>query len=161
MIYNLHFRWTTSRARDTYGYNICTLLVDGIKVSACNGGGYDMQGSCLGGWVASFKDELRKLDTEFYGLTWHDPNYDPSQAIPDPEDGRTIAELEADGKFVDLDRYQQAYKASSKVPTDRHTEPYIDGACGFESVEKIWRAIGGEIRQIQSTKNHTYFTATI
>lgn len=29
--YNLYFKWTISKGRNTYGYNICTLLVDGEK----------------------------------------------------------------------------------------------------------------------------------
>lgn len=44
----LQFKWTISRGRDTYGYNICSLYVDGKKVSGCSGGGYDMMGTCLG-----------------------------------------------------------------------------------------------------------------
>ena len=44
----LTFKWTVSRGRDSYGYNIVTLRVDGDKVSSCNGGGYDMKGTCLG-----------------------------------------------------------------------------------------------------------------
>ncbi len=114
MNYDLHFRWTISRGRDTYGYNICTLLVDDEKVSACNGGGYDMEGSCFGDWIASHKHRLRRLRDSYYGLTWHDPNYNPNQAIVD---GQIIAEAEKGGAFVDLDRYQAFFKESSPLPT--------------------------------------------
>ncbi len=51
---NLHFKFTTSRGRDTYGYNICTLLVDGEKVAKCIGGGYDMQGTAFGEWLQNY-----------------------------------------------------------------------------------------------------------
>lgn len=55
----LEFKWTISRGRDTYGYNICSLWVDDKKVESCNGGGYDMPGECLSSWIKSeFKDQL-------------------------------------------------------------------------------------------------------
>lgn len=58
----LEFKWTTSRGRDTYGYNVCTLYADGRKVARCNGGGYDMKGTCLGNYLESaFTDRLRAL----------------------------------------------------------------------------------------------------
>ena len=38
----LVFKWTTSRAKLTFGYNVVSLFVDGVKVAACNGGGYDV-----------------------------------------------------------------------------------------------------------------------
>lgn len=31
-MYNLRFRYGTSRGRDSYGYGICSLFVDGKKV---------------------------------------------------------------------------------------------------------------------------------
>ena len=138
--YNLKFKWTVSKAQDTYGYNICTLLVDGQKVARCNGGGYDMQGTCLGDWVASqFKDLLLKIKQDFYGLTFHNPNWQPS---------KEIIKREEEGKSLGLERYQDFYKQSSKLPTEKHTIPQIDGACGFSSVEKILRHLGFNINLI-------------
>ena len=132
--YNLKFRWTTSRGRDTYGYNICSLLVNGEKVAACNGGGYDMEGTSLGDWIArKFKDKLLKFDKEFYGLKFHNPNWKPSQETLDQE--------KKDG-FQGLTRYQDFHSSSSKLPTEQHIIPDIDGACGFESVKKIIVELG-------------------
>ena len=132
--YNLKYKWTQSKARDTYGYNICTLLVDGEKVGRCNGGGYDMTGTSLGQWVeGKFKEELLKLKEEFYGLTYHNPNWKPSD--------KTLKQEEEDG-FIGLARYQDFYKQSSKLPTEKHTIPQIDGACGVSSVERILNALG-------------------
>lgn len=163
MSYQLHFRWTTSRARDTYGYNVCTLLIAGVKVAACNGGGYDMQGTCLGSWIeGAFIDRLRKLDKPFYGLSWHDPNFDPGKAIPehvdnDADEGKTVEQLESEGKSLGLDRYQQFYKASSEIPTEQHHTPTIDGGCGFSSVTAILTAIGGTIEHAGGSANHDYY----
>ena len=58
----LEFSWGTSRGRDTYGYTICRLSVDGRTVARCNGGGYDMKGTCLADYVCkAFADRLRAL----------------------------------------------------------------------------------------------------
>lgn len=232
---HLKFRWTVSRRRDTYGYNICTLYVDGKKAARCNGGGYDMKGTCLGSWMArAYADRLRALrpaempenwdwqadrlsrycrdcyrkdcdalgdkypettpehrhfrddvftcpmcggentaiDREagrrvsrgrgFYGLRFNDPNYDPGKATIGADtmdstlgggaDGMTVEEAEAAGKSIGLERYQAVYRASSPVPTERHTIPSIDGACGFSCVETIGRAIGITLEYLPSRK---------
>jgi len=61
MTKSLEFRWTVSKGRDTYGYNICSLWVDGVKVSSCNGGGYDMQGTAFAEWLQdNFQDRLQQ-----------------------------------------------------------------------------------------------------
>lgn len=165
----LEFRWTISRGQDTYGYNICSLWVDGQKVTSCNGGGYDMQGKCFGDWIASaFEKELNQLSIpmnqrngqdiqEYYGLTFHDPNFDPGKA---KIDGQTIDQREKKNKSFGLERYQSFYKASSKVPTKRHTIPLIDGACGFSSVQKIAEALGLTIQYVPTKGDNSIYTVT-
>jgi hypothetical protein len=161
---NLEFKWTTSRGRDTYGYNICSLYVNGYKVSSCNGGGYDMKGTALGNYIAkAFPDKLMQLNNEFYGLTYHDPNYDPGKAvigvncqdrtIEQKSGCKTVEQAEHDNESFGLERYQAFYSASSKVPTTRHTIPLIDGACGFSCVELIIRAIGLHLKWIPQRRN--------
>lgn len=242
----LEFKWTVSRGRDSYGYNICTLRVDGQKVSSCNGGGYDMKGTSLGDWVArAFTAELLKLkakdmpaqshweptrtrhcageclqtfrdrytdaiandtleqvealpvlsedtwqcpsckgDTRqsrdgkriddgryFYGLRFHDPNYDPLSAklercddtFTKPEDvGKTFRQLREEGKIVDLDVLRTWYKASSPHATKRHVIPRIDGACGFSSVETILKAIGYDLEFVSGhSRDDTYILRKI
>lgn len=147
------FRWTISKGRDTYGYNICSLWIDGKKLSSCDGGGYDMEGTCLGHWLASVaKDALLTVNREFYGLTFHDPNYDPGKAIvgTDCQDrtldsnqqGKTVEQAEKNGESLGLERYQAFYQASSKLPTKHHIIPLIDGACGMSCVQQIGEFIG-------------------
>lgn len=68
----LELKWTISKARDTYGYNICTLK-DGEKKYRCSGGGYDMEGTVFGEWLwANHKDKIIEIITprinEFYGF---------------------------------------------------------------------------------------------
>lgn len=66
----LEFKWGVSRGRDTYGYTICSLYVDGRKVASCNGGGYDMKGTSFGHYLErAYADRLLKLNSEFYGLS--------------------------------------------------------------------------------------------
>jgi len=109
----LSFKWTVSKARDTYGYNIVTLKVNGKKVAQCDGGGYDMTGTCLGNWMEKhFKKELLKFKynkdgrSDFYGL--------------------------------------RLYKG----------RPYIDGACGFSSVERILKKLGYRLNCFDYKTNH-------
>lgn len=77
------FKYTVSRGAETYGYNICTLYINGEKVSSCNGGGYDMRGTALGDWIeVQWPDEIKALPASFrdkkgfqkgfYGLTHRD-----------------------------------------------------------------------------------------
>jgi len=138
-------------------------------VAACNGGGYDLKGTVIGDWVATtFPKELNKLPLdafpkrkdgpELYGLTFHDPNYDPGKAPSNYEEGMTVAEAEATGKCVGLERYQAVYAASSPVPTKRHTIPSIDGACGVSCVLRILRAIGLDLHQVASTSKLDVYT---
>lgn len=59
----LIFKYGTSRARDTFGWNIVTLYVDGVKIARECGGGYDMRGSALGEWIQDyFQSELSALN---------------------------------------------------------------------------------------------------
>lgn len=231
---SLEFKWTVSRGRDTYGYNICSLYVNGQRVSACNGGGYDMKGTSLGNWIErAYADRLRALKPEdmpeqshweadykawicreclpdriaaelepvqahaeeipncpncnalmdrdnqagervsdgrkFYGLTFHDPNYDPGKAVIGKDcadrtlggnsEGQTVAEREAAGVSIGLERYQAIYAASSPHATERHTVPSIDGGCGMSSVERILEAIGLKLEWVpgrQNRKNDIY-----
>ena len=141
--YALETNWTVSRARGSYGYNVCTLRVDGKKAAGCNGGGYDMTGTVIGLWLQNFQDRLRKLDHEFYGLSFHDPNYNPGKA---EIDGKSIEQREKDGDSLGLERYQEFYRASSKVATEKHTVALLDGGCGKDCMIDVAKAIGLEFQ---------------
>ena len=79
-IKELEFKYTISRARDTYGYNICSLWIhtdDGQeKVASSYGGGYDLEGVCLANWIESnflFEDGLKAMKPgEFHVLSFYD-----------------------------------------------------------------------------------------
>lgn len=102
-----------------------------------------------------------------YSLTFHDPNYDPGKAVIGKDchdrtlgtsEGETVAEAEAAGKSLGLERYQAVYAASSPTPTKRHTVPSIDGACGVSCVLNILRAIGLDLHQVASTSKLDVYT---
>lgn len=80
--YILQIKWSVSRGRNTYGYNICSLYVDGQKSASCNGGGYDMEGSVLGDWMTrEFQHQLKSIDeTQFYGIR---KNYETNKTYLD------------------------------------------------------------------------------
>jgi len=123
----LEIKWTVSKGRNTYGYNICSLYENGTKQTSCNGGGYDMQGTCLGEWInKNYKDRLCKLySPNFYGLKF-------------------IKKTKT-GKYIYLKRYT------------KDCEIVLDGACGESSMLKIARAIKLAMKQTKTTKNTTVF----
>lgn len=149
----LEFRWSTSKGRDSYGYNICALFVDGVKVAACNGGGYDMKGTSLGNWLQiAYEKRLYKLiKKEFYGLSFHNPLFNVMDEKLEKSDGtftdktdegKTFRELKEAGKLVDLEINRAFYKSSSKVPTKDHIYGILDGASGFSSMESVATVLG-------------------
>lgn len=57
----LQIKWTISKARDSYGYNVVTLYDHNEKFRA-NGGGYDMLGTVLGKWIQkNYMERLKEL----------------------------------------------------------------------------------------------------
>lgn len=144
----LHFKWTISRGRYTYGYNICTLLVDGEKVGKTCGGGYDMQGTVLAEWLESYyQPELIKLNND-NGINERPP-------INSYETGKGI-----ERKY----NLPEFYGMSVYVKPGNIVRVHLDGACGFNSIEKIANAIGITLKwnpESDRYKNHTYYTAFI
>ena len=54
----LELRWSISKARDSYGWNIVTLIDYDKKYKTC-GGGYDMTGTVFADWLqANYIDKL-------------------------------------------------------------------------------------------------------
>jgi hypothetical protein len=59
----LNLKWTISKARNTYGYNVLTLTdISSKKRYKTWGGGYDMHGAALGEYIQeTFQQELREM----------------------------------------------------------------------------------------------------
>lgn len=142
---NLHFKWTISRGQNTYGYNICSLLVDGVKVSKCNGGGYDMQGTVLGEWIQNnYQDQLKKrFATELSNITEKDYSDHSGYC------------------YKSIDNFYGA-KISGKQGGELKIE--LDGGCGLDSMKRIAETIGITFKwnpESNRYKHHTYYTAFI
>jgi hypothetical protein len=128
--YRLQLKWGTSRGRDTYGYTICSLYVDGQKVASCNGGGYDMRGAVLGDWIA------REFQTEL--VTLLAPK--ACRTVYTDEKGKWLGD-QAFHKGRDFYGLTAAYCRE----TASYVRASLDGACGWESMRKILNAIGLDV----------------
>jgi hypothetical protein len=115
----LAVRWTTSRGRDTYGYNICTVTdqVTG-KRYRCNGGGYDMLGTSIGEWLAdNYQAELLAIKDQAY-TRWTETHTGPWDQVTNK-----------DGLYG-----MNYYVTGNRI--------VLDGACGISSIETIAKAAG-------------------
>lgn len=139
-INHLVISWSTSKGRDTYGWNICRL--DDRKTGKrykTTGGGYDMIGTVFGEWLADYyqadllalvKDLMRNPEA------FEDCGYSVSGYI----------------KFKDL--YGMTYNT-------KNGRVDLDGACGINSMQAIARAIGLEVQWEGNRKGQTtgYYVA--
>ena len=127
---HLALSWSTSRGRDTYGYNICRLdSHDSGKRYRCMGGGYDMTGTVVADWlVAEHQDKLRALA-------------EAELASPDNHDGTS--------NYISFKRfYGMVYVVNGY-------RVMVDGACGIESVRRIAEACGIELQRLSNRKGYT------
>ena len=118
----LSIKWTVSRARDTYGYKVCTLTDTRGRKSRCNGGGYDMIGTVLGDYLGAWhQDELLAIK-------------DRAASTYDKITGETV-------------RNDSGLYGLLNVTINGETSYMrIDGAVGVSSVVKIARAAGIEFK---------------
>lgn len=115
--------WTTSKGRDTYGYNICRL--DDRETGErfrCMGGGYDMVGTVFAQWLcANYQEKLLKIkDRAAYTFSkehGNTPNNSP------------------DTVFYGM----RFYVDDNRI--------YIDGACGLDCVINIAEKIGLDVER--------------
>jgi len=121
----LRIKWTVSRARDTYGYRVCTLTDTRGRKTSCNGGGYDMTGTALGDYLNA----------------WHQSSLMAirSRAMHHYTDGGFTSRNESGNGLYGLTYHQTNDDGSGWVS--------IDGACGVGSVITIARAAGIELRE--------------
>jgi hypothetical protein len=124
----LSVKWTVSRGRETYGYNICTLTDTNTgKRYRCNGGGYDMLGTVFGEWLQeNYQEELYAIRDRAHSI-W------------------TV------GTRTQNDSPDALYGMSHR---ERTCSIGLDGACGIESMRRIAEAIGLEIKSTVDRKGH-------
>lgn len=123
---HLSLSWSTSRGKDTYGYNICRLddRNSGERFKCC-GGGYDMVGTVFADWLmANYPIELCGLNVFANHFVSKSEGH-----VSNPN-----------GKYYGTRYY---------VDENRM---YIDGACGLDSVLEIAKAIGLDVQREYITK---------
>jgi hypothetical protein len=142
---SLSLKWTTSRAHDTYGYNVCTLYLNRYngnseKAARCNGGGYDLAGTALGEMIHHFfRDDLKRLASDIGSNT--------------PWNTR--------GTFYGLTFWDVKHKKCRK-----HYKPgfgiLLDGGCGFSCMEHILNALGIQLiyKRISAREDMYIFNLT-
>lgn len=133
----LVWKWTTSRAQETAGYNICSLYADGVKMASTCGGGYDMKGTAYGDFIQDeYQERLLKLHRRA-GTRWSispSGNYKRLKPIKRAKEPWS-AGIWWRGELYGLASY---YKRGETKPF----KVCLDGGCGFESMQKIARNIG-------------------
>ncbi len=151
-MYSLTFKWTVSRGQDTYGYNICSLWVDRIKVSSCNGGGYDMQGTAFAEWFQkAFQKELC-TKVSYHAKAFYECTAKGKfmTRLDDPPKGWT-GRTKLYGVSAWLYKDGEAWKI-------HHVS--MDGGCGFESMKRIAEALGFGLQFVsESGRNTAYIMA--
>ncbi len=133
----LAFKYTTSRGRDTYGYNIVSLYVDGVKTTSCNGGGYDMQGTALGMYLEhTYQDRLMRISNKAY----------------------SVATQGEDEVWTRATYKDGLYGMTLMRPLKGESYIALDGGCGQSAIERIAAAAGITLTLTQTGKNqHGYF----
>lgn len=119
-ITHLSLKWSVSKGRDTYGYNICTLTDGntGKKYKTC-GGGYDMVGTVFADWLEdAYQAELQLFVNEFKD-----------------------ALVYSHGRYLKHPKYYgMSYNANENTI-------HLDGGCGLESILRIAEAIGLDVQR--------------
>jgi hypothetical protein len=120
-----------------------------------------MRGTVIGHWIESqFRDRLLRLRKAYYGLSFHDPNFNPGKAkVPGIQ--QTVEEREKAGMSLGLERYQAFHSASNPLPTKRHVIPRLHGACGVHNMIAVLEAIGGRFVKVGSTGSVDFYTVTL
>lgn len=136
----LRITWTVSRARDTYGYNVVTLVDTATgKRYRASGGGYDMKGTVFGEWLQDTQQEaLRRIADRAHQtvLRSEESPWDRLRnALPDSLYGMTN---------------YPATTARVELPEHRVS---LDGACGFDAMRRIAEAIGLSVRAMDQDRN--------
>lgn len=134
MRFGLEFKYGTSRGRDTYGYRIVSLYVDGKKAASVNGGGYDMFGAVLGSWMTKqFQGELMAMADRAHAR-YFTPGPDGKRAPNEYREPR-------DGGLYGM----AAIVSGSTGEVERIS---LDGACGDSSMRAILAEMGYSFRRV-------------
>jgi len=154
----LLFKWTISQARDSEGWNICSLWVRETKEASTCGGGYDMKGTALGNYIEKrFQDRLLKLHRRAGSRYSVAPEGSPAAKA-----GKAYKRLTTPGKKRPWSDHGELYGLTAYYKRGE-SKPYkmsMDGGCGFSCMVDIGRAVGLSFRYQYANTNETLYTMT-
>mgnify|MGYP001612251348 CR=1 FL=1 len=130
--YLLTFKWTTSKARDSEGWNVVTPYIDGKRIvkASAKGGGYDMKGTAFGNILNLFySDRLKALF------------------------------MNSPAKVIRLN-YALSTSFSGLAANPETGEVWVDGSVGFNTMENITRAINLGMQSFRVAKNDYGYVIT-
>lgn len=132
----LTLSWSTSRGRDTYGYNICRLddTATGKRYRTA-GGGYDMIGTVIGEWLADVHQERLSAIADRAG-SWCDK-------ANGYQHHRNEHGNPARGYFYGMVRNDDTGRIS------------LDGACGVRCMTDVAAAIGLDMQWVGNRRGQT------
>lgn len=135
----LSFKRTTSRGRDTYGYNIITLTDErGVKYR-CNGGGYDMLGTVTAdALVALYGTRLMKLHKKAERFVQVGKS-----------NSRRLLDRSPSDRSKNIYGLTAHYDKNRKKPQSIS----LDGATGFSNVQAIAKLIKVKVAEVYAGKN--------
>ena len=123
--HKIYFTYGTSRGQDSYGYNIVSLYVDGVKVAMSVGVGFDQHGDCLGRWLTkTYNNRLKELPANY-------------------------GSLDNNKGFYGLCHYDGTSRTHRAT---KNSKTSVDGMCGVSSVSAIMREIGVETFEVKKPR---------
>lgn len=146
------FSQGTSRGRDTYGYNVVTLKFNGTKQAQTCGGGYDMQGTCLGEFIEkAFPVSLSKLASKRAGTT-----------TTQNEAGRYSSTYHTNAGSGNMSNWtpNPNFKESALVGLTFYTHDKtagLDGGCGFSAMQEVLKALGVSMAWKATSKKDGFY----
>ena len=157
----LLFKWTTSRARASDGWNICSLWIHDQKEASTCGGGYDMKGTALGSFIEKqYMDRLLKLHRRAGTRYSIAPEGSPAAKVGKAYKRLTTYDRPGrsrpwsdHGEFYGLTAY---YRRGESKPYKMS----MDGGCGFSCMVDIGRAVGLSFRFQHEKSNEILYTMT-
>ena len=147
----LTFTWSTSKGRDTFGYNLLTLRENGEKVASTCGGGYDMMGTVLADWLEkAYPSRLLALAMKRAGTIYSTKGniYRTSRYLTHQGTRPTNrASYALDPNYSESALSGLAYNKDTGTAS-------LDGGCGQRCVEEAFKALGLELKADQGNWNH-------
>jgi len=156
----LLFKWTTSRAYGTEGWNICSLWIHDKKEADTCGGGYDMKGTALGYFIEEhYQDRLLKLHRRAGSRVSIAPEGSPAAKA-----GKAYKHLKTKARKnrPTWDTHGELYGLTAYYKRGE-SKPYkmsMDGGCGFSCMVDIGRAVGLSFRYQYEKTNEILYIMT-